>query len=119
MRNLDENQSKRKLLGKISPSGNTFNHGNQLNKNSIDHTGNSDVDVTVDVEVDTMPIAFAMLYSLFASKQISSEEFELAIQRLKSWNSKDNSNAQFYSGRDINNIIDARLFHSKDSMEDR
>ncbi|MGZ9869456.1 hypothetical protein [Priestia endophytica] len=119
MRNSDKNQFSRKISGKISSPGHVFNNDNRLNKNSIDNTGNSDVDVTVDVEIDTMPIAFAMLYSLFASKQISSEEFELAIQRLKSWNDKDNSNADFYSGRDINNIVDARLFHSQDSIEDR
>jgi hypothetical protein len=51
------------------------------NESSINNSGNSDVDIRI--AVDTTPIAFAMLCSLLASKQLSKEEFELAAQRLE------------------------------------
>ncbi|OXS64698.1 hypothetical protein B1B01_25260 [Priestia filamentosa] len=101
----------------FSPSGDIFPNDTQLNKTSIGHSGNSDVDVTVDVEVDTMPIAFAMLYSLLTSKQISDKEFELAIRRLKSWNSRGKPEGPFHFGRDMNNIVGARLLYPQDSIE--
>ncbi|MBR7796185.1 hypothetical protein GT022_08995 [Agaribacter marinus] len=50
------------------------------NKSVVKHSGNSDVDV--NVHVDTKPIAYAMLCTLLASKQISNEEFEEAVSRL-------------------------------------
>jgi hypothetical protein len=57
---------------------------NEVNENlaKIGHSGNSDVDVHVNVQVDTRPIAYAMLCSLLATKQITSVEFESAIGRL-------------------------------------
>ncbi|WP_197046591.1 hypothetical protein [Oceanobacillus salinisoli] len=48
-------------------------------KSIIRESGNSDVDVKVDV--DTTPIAYAMLCSLLATKQISSREFEEAVRK--------------------------------------
>ncbi|AWG44270.1 hypothetical protein BEH_25115 (plasmid) [Priestia filamentosa] len=85
---------------------------NLLNQSQINRSGNSDVDVTVEVEIDTTPIAFAMLYSLLTSKQMSTEEFELAIQRLKSLN---NRRQPFHYGRGINNTDKARFFYPRDS----
>jgi hypothetical protein len=40
---------------------------NSENINTIGQSGNSDVDVHVDVHVDTTPIAFAILTSLLAT----------------------------------------------------
>ncbi|WP_284037916.1 MULTISPECIES: hypothetical protein [Neobacillus] len=57
--------------------------------NSIEQSGNSDVDVHVDVHVDTTPIAFAILCSLLATKQMSNFEFEEAVDRLQSLNPKE------------------------------
>ncbi|MFC3882371.1 hypothetical protein ACFOU2_02040 [Bacillus songklensis] len=55
----------------------------QTSQSKIDRSGNSDVDVTVNVQVDTTAIAFAMLYSLLMTKQISNKECELAVRQLK------------------------------------
>lgn len=54
----------------------------QLNQSTITHSGNSDVTVQITIQVDVKPIAFAILYSLVASKQLSTEEFESALQKL-------------------------------------
>ncbi|SES62240.1 hypothetical protein SAMN05216389_10197 [Oceanobacillus limi] len=51
------------------------------NTSLIRQSGNSDVDV--QVKVDTTPIAFAMLCSLLASKQLSQSEFDSAVRKLK------------------------------------
>lgn len=48
---------------------------------TVSYSGNSDVDV--DVTVDTTPIAYAMLYTLLASKQISNHEFKAAVRKLE------------------------------------
>lgn len=56
----------------------------------ISNSGNSDVDVNtkIDVYIDVMPIAFAILYSSLAKKQISKNEFENAIKKLNEYKSK-------------------------------
>ncbi|CEG29711.1 hypothetical protein [Bacillus sp. B-jedd] len=53
------------------------------NINRIGQSGNSDVDINIDVHVDTTAIAFALLCSLLATKQISTGEFEEATRRLE------------------------------------
>jgi|GEM_PF-2803454 len=60
---------------------NTENHEIDSNEAKVGHSGNSDVDVYVSVDVDTRPIAYAMLCSLLATKQISKEEFHEAVHR--------------------------------------
>lgn len=47
----------------------------------VSHSGNSNV--TINITIDLLPLAFAQLYSLYATKQISSDEFELALSKLK------------------------------------
>ncbi|OMP67374.1 hypothetical protein [Domibacillus epiphyticus] len=79
------------------------------NKISIGESGNSDVDVNVDVKVDTMPIAFAMLCSLWAAKQLSDEDFELAVRKLEDLTGKK-TNKRFFSDNDITNV---RLFEKR------
>lgn len=49
----------------------------------IGHSGNSDVDVFTHVEVDTKPIAYAMLCSLYAQRKLSKNEFNLAVRKLE------------------------------------
>lgn len=49
----------------------------------IGHSGNSDVDVFTHIEVDTKPIAYAMLCSLYAQRKLSENEFNLAVRKLE------------------------------------
>lgn len=53
---------------------------------SVGNSGNSDVDV--NVVVDTTPIAFALMYNMYAAKQMSKEQFEEGINKLKSFTGK-------------------------------
>ncbi|WP_051530039.1 hypothetical protein [Anoxybacteroides tepidamans] len=66
-RALDENQIKIKN-GSIS---------------SIGQSGNSDVDIHLNVHVDTTAIAFAILCSLLATKQMNIGEFNEAVRKLE------------------------------------
>ncbi|MCA1063966.1 hypothetical protein QTG56_01925 [Rossellomorea sp. AcN35-11] len=52
-------------------------------QSTITGSGNSDVDVHITIDVDVKPVAFAMLYSLLASKQLTAEQFEEAWKRLQ------------------------------------
>jgi len=60
------------------------------NKSIIRESGNSDVDVSVDI--DTTPIAFAMLCSLVASNQMSEKEFKAAVRDLEAFKNKQFKN---------------------------
>ncbi|RHW34154.1 hypothetical protein D1B31_19840 [Neobacillus notoginsengisoli] len=73
------------------------------NLNSIGQSGNSDVDIQIDVHVDTTAIAFALLTSLLATKQMSSEEFEEAVKRLESLTGK-RSPVAFEEKNDVSNV---------------
>jgi hypothetical protein len=81
----------------------------QSNKSSIDHSGNSDVDVNVNVQVDTTPIAFAILCSLLATGQFSNEEFELAVRKLEELT----NNKKSYSARERDGLSKVKLFNIK------
>lgn len=48
---------------------------------AIDYSGNSDVDI--EIIVDTMPIAYAMLSTLLATGQMSEFEFKRAVRQLE------------------------------------
>lgn len=61
------------------------------NNAEIGQSGNSDVDVYVNVEIDTKPIAHAMLCTLLATKKISKKEFEEALINLEEITKKHNS----------------------------
>lgn len=67
-------------LFSLKPYDDGFPDQHITNKSAVKYSGNSDVDV--NVHVDTKPIAYAMLCTLLASKQISNEEFEEAVSRL-------------------------------------
>ncbi|WP_077619432.1 hypothetical protein [Bacillus sinesaloumensis] len=54
---------------------------NKLN-NNLGHSGNSDVDVVVTVDVDTKAIAYGMLCSLYAKGELNDMQLEKAIQKL-------------------------------------
>jgi hypothetical protein len=67
------------------------NGSTELDNNSanIGHSGNSDVDVKVSIEVDTRPIAYALLCSMLATKQLSPSEFETAVKKLEELTGKN------------------------------
>jgi hypothetical protein len=48
----------------------------------IGHSGNSDVDLTVNIDIDTKAIAYGLLCSLFAKGEITEQELDKAIQKL-------------------------------------
>lgn len=79
----------------------------KVNESLIRQSGNSDVDVSV--QVDTTPIAFAMLCSLLATKQLSNEEFESAVRKLEELT----SNKKYHSLRENNDISKAKLFNER------
>jgi hypothetical protein len=81
--NVNDNQFLLENLGSLSSLGKVFSIDRQLNQSQIGHSGNSDVDVNVNIQVDTMPIAFAILCSLLATKQLTNEEFESAVRKLE------------------------------------
>jgi predicted negative regulator of RcsB-dependent stress response len=80
---------------------------NSENINTIGQSGNSDVDVQVDVFVDTTPIAFAILTSLLATKQLTVEEFNEAVRRLENLTQDRDFNATSFIP---NNVSDVKLF---------
>ena len=77
------------------------------NINTIGQSGNSDVDVQVDVFVDTTPIAFAILTSLLATKQMSEEEFDEALRRLQKLTKGRDFNVSSFTP---NNLSDVKFF---------
>ncbi|WP_051239577.1 hypothetical protein [Pontibacillus halophilus] len=52
-------------------------------QSKIHSSGNSQVDLHISIDIDVKPIAFAMLYSLLAMKEVTAEEFEEAIKRMQ------------------------------------
>lgn len=69
------------------------NGSTELDSNSanIGHSGNSDVDVHVSIEVDTRPIAYALLCSMLATKQLSQSEFDTAVNKMEELTGKKES----------------------------
>ncbi len=53
------------------------------NKSQIGHSGNSDVDVEVNVIVDTTALAYAYLCSMLATNKMTNDEFDIALKKLK------------------------------------
>ncbi|MGG3467533.1 hypothetical protein ABES02_08590 [Neobacillus pocheonensis] len=51
-------------------------------KSLVRNSGNSDVDLTVNVDIDTKAIAYGMLCSLYAKGELTELELERAIQKL-------------------------------------
>jgi ribosome-associated translation inhibitor RaiA len=55
----------------------------------VGHSGNSDVDLEVNIDIDTKAIAYGMLCSLYAKGDLSDVELEKAIQKLDSLIERD------------------------------
>jgi len=80
------------------------------NINNIGQSGNSDVDVHVDVHVDTTAIAFAILTSLLATKQMTEEEFNIAVRRLENLTQGRDQNITSFIPNNVSNV---KLFSNK------
>jgi hypothetical protein len=74
------------------------------NINTIGQSGNSDVDVNVDVLVDTTPIAFAILTSLLATNQMTNIEFNEAVRRLENLTQGRNFNVSSLMPNDVSKV---------------
>jgi hypothetical protein len=81
---------------------------NSESENFIGQSGNSDVDLKVDVNIDTTAIGFAMLCSLFATGQMTNEQFHIAVRKLEELTKKKVSD---FSAHDVNNLSNVRLFN--------
>ena len=87
--------------------GNVLSFDKNSNQSSINHSGNSDVDVIV--QIDTKPIAFAMLCSLLATKQLSNEDFELAVRKLEELANP----GKIHSVKEVNDVSKAKIFNKR------
>lgn len=58
----------------------------------VGHSGNSDVDLVVNIDIATNAIAYAMLCSLYAKGEINDLELEKAIKKLDSLIERDKRN---------------------------
>lgn len=72
-------------MEEIIESNENFSSETRSNQSSVSQSGNSDVKIHINIQIDVKPIAFAYLYSLLAGQQISNEDFEQAIKRLKEY----------------------------------
>jgi hypothetical protein len=98
---VDDVESNRNA-GKLSSSENLVNL-------SIGESGNSDVDVNVVVEVDTMPIAFAILIAEWSSRQLSDKDFGRALRKLEELTEQHTNK----KNRDENDLSNVRIFGKK------
>lgn len=80
MENRSINHSLQHFNGLMRAKERSFN--DIRSASSVDHSGNSDVDVNVNIQVDTMPIALSLLCLSFVNKQITRQEFESAVEEL-------------------------------------
>lgn len=81
------------------------------NAAKIGNSGNSDVDIHVHVEVDTKSIAYAMLCSLLATKQLTNSEFEEALNKLEDLAARDKKKMSSES----NNLSRVKLYNPHNS----
>jgi hypothetical protein len=86
MENLKNNRSSENL-GNLSSLDGISSVDINSNQSQVAHSGNSDVNVHINIQVDVKPIALAILYSLLAKKQLSNEEFESALRKLEEYKS--------------------------------
>lgn len=76
---------------KVYYGRNSVNNERTDNQASIHHSGNSDVDVHVNIEIDTKSIAYALLCSSLAKKELTNEQFEFALNKLAELTSETRS----------------------------
>lgn len=84
MESLNETSFIEDMKEKIESNANLSSENGSI-QSHVSQSGNSDVNINIDIQIDVKPIAFAYLYSLLASQQISNEDFEKAIKRLNEY----------------------------------
>ncbi|WP_141676221.1 hypothetical protein [Pseudobacillus wudalianchiensis] len=89
---------------------------NELKQTEVKNSGNSDVDLNVIVEMDTKPIAYAMLCSLLATKQINYKEFENALEVLEGLIKKDEKARGSHEDRGTSKV---KLFNQNTRKDSR
>ena len=89
---------------------------NELKRTEVENSGNSDVDIHVIVEMDTKPIAYAMLCSLLATKQINHKEFNIALKTLEGLIKKDEKIRPSDRDRGVSKV---KLFNQTTRKDDR
>ncbi|WP_182916966.1 hypothetical protein [Bacillus sp. PK3_68] len=89
---------------------------NEFRQAEVENSGNSDVDIHVIVEMDTKPVAYAMLCSLLATKQINYKEFEDALKILDGLLKKDEKDRVESKDRGASKV---KLFHPTIRKDDR
>lgn len=77
------------------------------NSTEVGQSGNSDVDVKIDVHVDTIAIGYAILCSLLATKQMDNDEFKTAVRELEKLTRKN------FIGKGINDLSNVKIFNKK------
>ncbi|MFB6469035.1 hypothetical protein ACE38V_19980 [Cytobacillus sp. Hz8] len=71
-------------------------------RSTVNHSGNSDVDLNLKIEIDTKAIAYGMLCSLFAKGDLTELELEKAIRKLDNLIERDRNkkrNINYYDSR--------------------
>lgn len=58
-----------------------------LVQSKVSNSGNSTVNIDITVEVDVKPIAFAIIYSLYVTNQLTEQELDKALKRLEAFTS--------------------------------
>lgn len=104
------NQNEAELSADVKAIEKSINENENDLINSIGHSGNSDVDLKVDINVDTTSIGFAILCSLLATGQMNKEEFQVAVKKLEELTNRKSGN---FLGRDDNSITNVRLFQPR------
>ncbi|MGF7534121.1 hypothetical protein AAGG74_10490 [Bacillus mexicanus] len=75
------------------------------NESVVKNSGNSEVHI--DIHIDTMPIAFAILCSALAAKQMSKEEFDTAYHQLLEMKNTHSSTVDSVMNIQPNDISDS------------
>ncbi|WP_052342547.1 hypothetical protein [Bacillus sp. EB01] len=78
-RDIQNQEISEDLVQKIISKSNDKNE----NHANVGHSGNSKVDVNVNVQIDTKALAYALLCSSLARKEISNDDFDHAISKLE------------------------------------
>ncbi|WP_084544083.1 hypothetical protein [Paenisporosarcina indica] len=100
--NNSKNNNSQKSNNDIKSQANSLINDVDFNKSSIGKSGNSDVDVNVNVIVDTTSIAFAYLCSMLATKKMTNDEFDIAVRKLEEMTQRHSRN---------NDVSNVRLFN--------
>ncbi|MFC3040537.1 hypothetical protein ACFOGI_09795 [Virgibacillus xinjiangensis] len=80
---------------------NSYAEAAELVEATVSNSGNSDVDI--DINIDTTPMAYAMLCSMRATDQLSEHEFRKAVRKLENFSRRN----RYYRG--MNDTSKVRL----------